>query len=250
MTRDEETEALAAVEQAWHDRGSLSVALGLLFVGLSGDVHAQAVRHRHLDLEHEDLMQAGYMGLARAAERFRPGAGFRFRTYAAWWIRSAMQREAQRRGRRVVRLPAHIHERRAKAARAERLLAAELHRPPTRAEVAAACGLTLAQLDHARGAASPIERLGAPRSAHDSRPYELQDDDSGPDAGLDPADVRAAVESLPERLRAVVRLRFGFDGPEQTLRAAAVALGMSRETVRTLQATAMERLREHFGRVA
>lgn len=248
MTRDEETEALAAVVQARHDRGSLSVALGLLFVGLSGDVHAQAVRNRHLDLEHEDLMQAGYMGLARAAERFKAEAGFRFRTYAAWWIRSAMQREAQRRGRRVVRLPSHIHERRATAARAERRLAAELHRAPTRAEIAAACGLTLAQLERARGAAVRIERLGAPRSVHDPRPYELQDE-SGPDAGMDPADVRAAVEALPERLRVVVRLRFGFDGPEQTLRAAAVELGVSRETVRTLQATAMERLREHFGRV-
>ena len=207
-----------------------------------------AKRYQGHDVPLGDLIQEGMIGLNRAAEKFDWRKGFKFSTYATWWIRQACQRAISSQSR-TIRVPTHVFERRGKLARVRRRLEAETGREPTNEELAKAAAMPLHHVEEALGAAEASVSLNRP--VGDDGDGELGDLFADPDAS-DPADaateslhrqaVRAAVRRLPEQQQRIVGARFGFEGEPQSLEAIGRELGISRERVRQLERDAFARL--------
>jgi RNA polymerase primary sigma factor len=207
-----------------------------------------AKRYQGHGLALGDLIQEGIVGLNRAAEKFDWRKGFKFSTYATWWIRQACQRAISNQSR-TIRVPAHVHERRAKLARIGRQLEAQTGQKPTNEELAEATGYELQHVEEALAAVEASVSLN--QTVGEDGDGELGDlfADTG---ALDPAEeaegtlrreaVRRALASLPELERRVVELRYGFDGEQQTLEAIEHELGLSRERVHKLERAAFARL--------
>jgi len=207
-----------------------------------------AKRYRGLGVPFLDLIQEGSLGLNRAVEKFDWRRGYKFSTYATWWIRQAVQRAGANDGR-TIRIPVHVVERRQKLSRAERRLEVELGREPTKEELAKATGLPFQQVEEALSVASASVSLNQTVGAHgEGEMSDLFSDREAPDPfdlaeeSLRRQNIRKALDALPERDRRILELRFGFQGKPWTLEAIGLELDVTRERVRQLERQALKRL--------
>ena len=211
------------------ERGDRAAKERMINSNLRLVVHV-AKRYRGHGVPFGDLIQDGVIGLNRAVEKFDWRKGFKFSTYATWWIRQAVQRSVAGQAR-TIRVPTHVNERRQTLARHARKLEPELGRPPTHEELAKATGLSLLHVEEALGVPEARVSLNAPVGDDDAVLGDLFADDAAerPEEAAEDAlrarAVREALAQLPERERRIVELRFGLDGEPRSLEALEGTLG-------------------------
>jgi RNA polymerase primary sigma factor len=245
LTKQQEVELAQRIE-----RGDLRAKEQLVNSNLRLVV-SLAKRFQGQELPLLDLIQEGVLGLIRAAEKFDWRRGYKFSTYATFWIRQAIQRGLGNQAR-TIRLPIHIGQRERKIGQFERQFMTANGRPATDAEIVAGTELSQDEIDEVRSVTRAVTSLER-RVGEDGQTEfgDLLPSDGPPpeelvELELTTQSVRRAVEQLPDNERQVLRLRYGIDGAEPVaLREAGRRLGVSSESVRNLEKAALRHLAEN-----
>jgi RNA polymerase primary sigma factor len=243
LTKEQEVELAKRVE-----RGDLEAKEQMINSNLRL-VISIAKRYQGHGLSLLDLVQEGIIGLIRAVEKFDWRKGFKFSTYATWWIRQAVQRGVANKSREI-RVPVHIVEREQRMSRAERDLAPKLGRMPTDEEVAQAARITVGQVAEVRAAARAVTSLDKPIAEESGTTFkelvagEEDEVDEAVTINLAQEALHDALDELPDRERDVLKLRYGLNGERDpaSLEEIGRQLGITRERVRQIEASALERL--------
>lgn len=203
-----------------------------------------------LDMSVEDMIQEGCIGLTRAAERFDPERGYKFSTYAYWWIRQGIQRAIYQQGRGV-RLPVHVCELLAKSGPISRRMRQELGREPTLREIAAELKVDQDYLEHVlliggRHVSLDIHAIEGGAALHELLPADATESNT-PETALENdihrEQLAEAMKYLSDREREVIELRNGLAGEPLTLAEIGRRAGVSRERIRHIETAAVAKLR-------
>jgi RNA polymerase primary sigma factor len=241
LTAEQEVELAKRIERGNREAKALMINANLRLV------ISIARRYQGSDLTLLDLIQEGILGLIRATEKFDWRRGFKFSTYATWWIRQAIERGIAN-GARMIRLPVHVVDREKRIARAQRKLALHLGRVPSEAEIAAEAEIPLREVTSMATVARTVTSLDRPVGDEDTPFGDLLGSDE-----IEPAEevelslreeaLRKAMSSLPDDHRMVLELRYGMGRHEpRTIEQVVEQLGFSRNRVRRLEADGLARL--------